>query len=113
MSLGLGKLRAAPMKSRIPLALLRPMALYLPFPKGKAKTLPELLATGTYDFNAERVRFHTLIERPDRCFGLGLGRHHERGSLTTEIRESSACFRLLSRLFGGSNSPTGIEGCPH
>ena len=62
LSLGLGKLRAAPMKQPIPLALMRPMALYLPIPKGKAKTLPELLATGKYDFNAERVRFHTLIE---------------------------------------------------
>jgi Protein of unknown function (DUF1569) len=62
MSLGLGKLRAAPMKSAIPLALMRPIVLYLPWPKGRAQTVPELLATGTYDFNAERVRFHALIE---------------------------------------------------
>ena len=50
LSLGLGELRAAPMKQPLPLALMRPMALYLPIPKGKAKTLPELLATGKYDF---------------------------------------------------------------
>ena len=62
ISLGLGKLRAQPRKPPLPLALLLPLVLYGPFPKGKAKTLPELHATGNYDFNAERVRFHSLIE---------------------------------------------------
>ena len=62
MSLGLGKLRAAPMKPPLPRPLMIPFALYMPFPKGKAQTLPELRATSGYDFNAERVRFHTLIE---------------------------------------------------
>src|SRR3954465_5083105 len=62
MSLGLGKLRAAPRKPPLPAAIIRPMALYLPFPKGRAETIPELKANGNYDFNAERVRFHALIE---------------------------------------------------
>lgn len=62
LSIGMGKLRAAHVKPPLPVSLLRPMALYLPFPKEKGKALPEIVATDHYDFNAERVRFHTLIE---------------------------------------------------
>jgi hypothetical protein len=62
LSLGLGKLRAAKMKSPIPRPILVPFAMYLPIPKGKAPTVPEMKAQGKYDFNAERVRFHTLVE---------------------------------------------------
>jgi hypothetical protein len=62
LSLGLGKLRAAPFKMPLPLSIMVPLALYAPFPKGKAKTIPELEATGKYDFYTERARFHALIE---------------------------------------------------
>ena len=103
--LGLGKLRAAPMAAQIPLALMRPMVLYLPIPKGKAKTLPELLATGTYNFNAERARFHTLIEefalkplhfnwlRPSDVRSPGAGQRSKdlRRSTSIITFDSSAC----------------------
>src|SRR5689334_16695597 len=46
LSLGLGKLRAAPRKPPLPRPLMIPFALYMPFPKGKAETLPELHASG-------------------------------------------------------------------
>ena len=62
LSLGLGKLRAEKQKPPIPHALLVPLVLMMPIPKGKAKTLPELMASGTYNFHEERARFHTLIE---------------------------------------------------
>src|SRR6185436_11645049 len=66
-----------------------------------ASILQILLQFCAPDANVVRAfqRFHALIERPDRCLGLGLGRHHERGSLTTEIREASAYFSVLSRSF--------------
>src|SRR4051812_25392757 len=62
LSLGLGKLRAARAKPRLPLALMVPFAMYLPIPKGKVPTLPELTASSRYVFDAERARFHALIE---------------------------------------------------
>lgn len=62
LAIGLGKLRAAPMKPPIPTVLLKPMALYLPFPKGKAKALPETIAPDDCNLDAERARFHQLIE---------------------------------------------------
>ena len=62
LTLALGTLSAAPAKPPIPPALLRPMALYLPWPKGKAPALPELIANDSYDLEAERQRFHVLIE---------------------------------------------------
>jgi len=62
LAIGLGKLRGTPMKPPIPAVLLRPLALYLPFPKGKAKAIPETVAPDVCDLNAERARFHQLIE---------------------------------------------------
>ena len=62
LSMGLGKLRTVPVKSPIPKVLIRPMALYAPWPKGKARTVPELRATGQYDIDDERQRFHVLVD---------------------------------------------------
>jgi hypothetical protein len=62
MSIGLGKIRAQQVKPPLPLAILRPMALMLPFPKGRAKAIPETVAPEAVDFEAERGRFHDLIE---------------------------------------------------
>lgn len=62
LTLAVGTLSAARAKPPLPPALLRPIALYLPWPKGKAPALPELIANDTYDLEAERQRFHVLIE---------------------------------------------------
>jgi hypothetical protein len=35
----------------------------MPIPRGKAPTAPQLLSEGTYDIEAEKARFSTLLER--------------------------------------------------
>jgi len=62
LCLALGKLAAAPDKAPLPPFLLRPIVLYAPWPKAKAPALRELVAKGAYDLEAERQRFHVLIE---------------------------------------------------
>lgn len=60
--LGLGKVRAAGMTSPMPRAIMRPVALYLPWPKGKVAAVPETRASGPHDLAEERQRFHVLVE---------------------------------------------------
>ena len=43
--------------------------------------------------------FHALIERTNRCLGLGLGRHHERRSLTSDLRRSSGYVYRSEQVF--------------
>lgn len=62
LTLSLGTLAAARATPPLPPALLLRMVLYLPWPKGRAPALPELIANGGYDPEAERQRFHVLIE---------------------------------------------------
>lgn len=62
LAIGLGKLRATPMSAPLPRALLTPLVLYLPFPKGKANAIPETIAPAECSLDTERARFHQLVE---------------------------------------------------
>lgn len=57
----LGQIQVPPQKPPLPRALLKFVILNLPWPKG-APTLPTLVATGSYDFDAERARCLQLID---------------------------------------------------
>lgn len=62
LGLGLGKVRAAPRKGPMPAVVMRPVALYMPWPKGKIEALPEIQAHERYDLAEQRQRFHELVE---------------------------------------------------
>jgi hypothetical protein len=62
LAVSTGDLTLPEQKAPLPRGLMKFFVLNLPWPKG-APTAPPFLATGTYDFNAERDRCLTLIDR--------------------------------------------------
>jgi len=60
--MGLGRRTLAPLKVPIPRFLLRFFIFNVPWPKGKARTHPDLEAKASYDFAAERARTIRLLE---------------------------------------------------
>ena len=62
LEIALGRVKAAPAKAPLPRPILRFAVLNLPWPKGRAQTFPEMVATGTYDFEAERKRCARLLD---------------------------------------------------
>lgn len=62
LTMALGEASVAPKKAPLPRSVLKFMVLNLPWPKG-APTAPEFLAAGSYDFDAERTRCLTLLDR--------------------------------------------------
>jgi hypothetical protein len=61
LEVALGRKTAAAMWMPLPHAVLRLVALYLPWPKG-APTMPEIVASGRRDFETERSRCLALID---------------------------------------------------
>lgn len=66
--MGLGRRTVPKMKVPIPRFLLRFLVFSVPWPKGKARTHPDLEARNTYDFSAERARtlrlLNEVVSRP-------------------------------------------------
>ena len=66
--MGLGRRTVSKMKVPLPRFLLRFFIFNLPWPKGKARTHPDLEAKAAYDFEAERARairlIHEVASRP-------------------------------------------------
>ncbi len=62
LDLGIGRLRAVPMQMPLPRAVIRTVALYFPWPRGRVQAAPELRARGAFDLAEERARFHVLVE---------------------------------------------------
>jgi hypothetical protein len=62
MSMALGQINVAPQAPPLPKPLMRWLVLNLPWPKG-APTLPPFVASGSYDFDAERTRCLGLIDQ--------------------------------------------------
>ena len=58
----LGEGTMQPQKSSMPLPLMRFMLLYMPWPKS-ARTAKDAVASGEHDFEVERSRCKTLIEK--------------------------------------------------
>jgi hypothetical protein len=64
LRMALGDAVFEPMKvPPLPKPILRWMVLYVPWPRGRAPTYREMVATKTYDFAAERARTRQLIDR--------------------------------------------------
>jgi hypothetical protein len=62
LSMALGQMQVPPQKLPVPRAIMRLVALNLPWPKGWP-TMPMFVASGSYDFDAERVRCFQLIDQ--------------------------------------------------
>ena len=62
LSMALGHMHVPPQKLPVPRAIMRLVALNLPWPKGWP-TMPMFVASGSYDFDAERVRCVQLIDQ--------------------------------------------------
>jgi len=62
LSITLGQMHVPPQKLPVPRAIMRLVALNLPWPKGWP-TMPMFVASGSYDFDAERVRCLQLIDQ--------------------------------------------------
>ncbi len=61
LEVALGRKTAATMRMPLPRAVLRFVVLYMPWPRG-APTMPEIVASGRRDFEAERGRCLALID---------------------------------------------------
>jgi hypothetical protein len=59
--MGLGRRTVSKMKVPLPRFLLRFLIFNVPWPKGKARTHPDLEARATYDFETERARTVSLL----------------------------------------------------
>jgi hypothetical protein len=62
LSMALGQMHVPPQKLPVPRAIMRLVALNLPWPKGWP-TMPMFVASGSYDFESERARCLELIEQ--------------------------------------------------
>ena len=62
MEMYLGRQECGRLDNLFKRTLLKAVALYGPWPKGKAPTAPELKANGRYDLAAEQDRFERLAE---------------------------------------------------
>jgi DinB family protein len=62
LSMALGQMNIPPQKTPLPRPIMRLLALSLPWPKGWP-TMPMFVASGSYDFDAERARCVQLIEQ--------------------------------------------------
>ncbi len=62
MEIALGRVKCGPQNPPLPKAVMRFLVLNLPWPKEKGPALPEMLATGKYDFGAERAKSLKLID---------------------------------------------------
>jgi hypothetical protein len=62
LTMALGEASIQPKKAPLPRAVLKFMVLNMPWPKG-APTAPEFIAGDRYDFEAERARCLTLLDR--------------------------------------------------
>ena len=60
--MGLGRRTVTKLKVPIPRFLLRFLIFNVPWPKGKARTHPDLEARATYDFAEERARLLRLLD---------------------------------------------------
>jgi hypothetical protein len=62
LAMALGHLHVPPQKLPVPRAIMRLVALNLPWPKGWP-TMPMFVASGSYDFDAEGARCVQLIDQ--------------------------------------------------
>lgn len=62
LSMALGQMQVPPQKLPVPRAIMRLVALNLPWPK-RWPTMPMFVASGSYDFDSERARCVQLIEQ--------------------------------------------------
>jgi hypothetical protein len=62
LAVSAGELTLPEERSPLPRGLMKFLVLNLPWPKG-APTAPAFMATGTYDFESERNRCMSLIDR--------------------------------------------------
>ena len=62
LSMALGQMHVPPQRLPVPRAFMRVVALNLPWPKGWP-TMPMFVPSGSYDFDAERVRCFQLIDQ--------------------------------------------------
>ena len=62
LSMALGQIDVEPQEPPLPQPVMRWLVLNLPWPKG-APTLPPYVASGAYDFDAERTRCLGLIDQ--------------------------------------------------
>jgi hypothetical protein len=60
--MALGQIDVEPQEPPLPQPVMRWLVLNLPWPKG-APTLPPFVASGAYDFDAERIRCLELIDQ--------------------------------------------------
>jgi hypothetical protein len=79
----LGRRPCAPIDNWFKRTLLKQVALHGPWPKGKAPTAREMVATGSYDLAAEQDRFAGLLDEFSRRDLSGdWARHPAFGDLT-------------------------------
>jgi hypothetical protein len=62
MEVGIGRRKCEPIDNLFKRTVIKAVALYGPWPKGKAPTAQEMRASGEYDLAAEQARFAELVE---------------------------------------------------